>query len=70
MLACQNYHIQIIRVLLQEPIDLEATNNDCMSALMLACKQGLTDIVRLLLKKRINHDAKNKIWLECTYVSM
>jgi ankyrin repeat protein len=51
IVACQNGHINIIKLLINKGIDINIKNNDGLAGLYSACKNGHIDIVKLLIDK-------------------
>jgi ankyrin repeat protein len=52
MLACQARNLDVIRLLLQSSVDVNACDRDQVSPLYLACLRGLMDVVQVLIEKK------------------
>ncbi|XP_019857636.1 PREDICTED: ankyrin-1-like [Amphimedon queenslandica] len=59
-IACQQEHIEIVKLMLQRPVDLNATQDNVLTPLMAACtaKEDNLEIVRLLLKAGADPNVK------------
>ena len=51
MLACQEGHIDIVRLLLEQEVDVNLQNENNDTALIEACFNGHTEIVQLLMQR-------------------
>jgi len=49
MIASENGHIDVVNRLLSLGCEVNAQNNQGMTALMFACSKGMKDVVKLLL---------------------
>lgn len=60
IVAAEKGHLPIVRLLLDQRPDLEATSDSGNTALIAASSKGKTEVVKLLLQKGANPNAKNK----------
>ena len=59
MIACKEGHFKIVKLLLENKVDINIQSNYGWTALMLACKKGNIEIVKLLLEKGAKINLRN-----------
>ena len=59
MPACQNGHIDVVKILLENEAQVNLQEKNGLSSLMLASQNGHDDVVRLLLENKAQVDLQN-----------